>query len=81
MGVQIGAVKKMTLVQYNNGINLFFDLIKRVKLQINSKDPMTYTDAAFVSDILFNSRMNCFHKTFCLSLLLLRDVGRWTIKL
>jgi hypothetical protein len=48
---KIGAVKKMTLAQYDNDINLFFNSIKSVKLQINSKDPMAYTDDAFVCDI------------------------------
>jgi hypothetical protein len=41
----------MTLVQYDNDINLFFDSIKSVKLQINSKDPMANTDNAFVHNI------------------------------
>ncbi len=48
---KIGAVKKMTIAQYYNGINLFFDSIKSVKLQIDSKDPLAYTDDAFVCDI------------------------------
>ncbi len=48
---KIGAVKKMTIAQYDNDINLFFDSIKSVKLQIDSKDPMAYTDDAFVCDI------------------------------
>jgi hypothetical protein len=48
---EIGAVKKMTIAQYDNDINLFFDSIKSVKLQINSKDPMAYTDNAFVCNI------------------------------
>ena len=54
---EIGAVKKMTIAQYDNNINLFFDSIKSVKLQINSKDPMAYTDDAFVCNFLFNSRV------------------------
>ncbi len=48
---KIGAVKKMTITQYDNNINLFFDSIKSVKLQIDSKDPMAYTDDAFVCNI------------------------------
>jgi hypothetical protein len=54
---KIDAVKKMMLAQYDNDINLFFDSIKSVKLQINSKDPMAYTDDAFVCNFLFNSRV------------------------
>ncbi len=48
---KIGAVKKKTLAQYDNDINLFFNSGKSVKLQIDSKDPMAYTDDAFVCDI------------------------------
>jgi hypothetical protein len=48
---EIGAVKKMTIAQFNNDINLCFDSIKSVKLQIDSNDQLAYTDDAFVSDI------------------------------
>ncbi len=48
---EIGAVKQMTIAQYDNDINLFFDSVKSVKLQIDSKDPNAYTDEAFVRDI------------------------------
>ncbi len=41
----------MTIAQYDNNINLFFDSIKSVKLQFDSKDPMAYRDDAFVCDI------------------------------
>ncbi len=37
--------------QYDNNINLFFDSVKSVKLQIDSKDPTAYTDQAVVRDI------------------------------
>jgi hypothetical protein len=48
---EIGTIKKMTVAQYDNDINLFCDSIKTVKLQINSKDSNAYTDEAFVRDI------------------------------
>ncbi len=48
---EIGAVKKMMIAQIDNDINLFFDAIKSSKLQIDSKDPLVYTDDAFVRDI------------------------------
>jgi len=48
---EIGTIKKMTVAQFDNDINLFCDSIKSVKLQINSKDPNAYTDEAFVCDI------------------------------
>ncbi len=78
---KISAVKKMTLAQYNNDINLFFDLIESVKLQIDSKDPMHIQTMHLFAIFLFNSRMNCFHIILGLTLLLLRDIGRWTKKL
>jgi YHS domain-containing protein len=48
---EIGTIKKMTIAQFDNDINLFCDSIKSVKLQIDSKDPNAYTDEAFVRDI------------------------------
>ncbi len=48
---EIGTIKKMTIAQFDNDINLFCDSIKSVKLHINSKDPNAYTDEAFVRDI------------------------------
>jgi hypothetical protein len=53
MYFEIGAVKKMIFGQYDNDINLFFNSIKSIKLQINSKDPMAYTDDAFVCADIF----------------------------
>jgi hypothetical protein len=48
---EMGTVKKMTIAQFDNNINLFFDEIRSSKLQIDSKDPLAYTDNAFVCDI------------------------------
>jgi hypothetical protein len=48
---EISAVKKMTIAQLNNDINLFFDVIRSSKLQIDSKNPLAYTDNTFVCDI------------------------------
>ncbi len=53
MYFEIGAVKKMIFAHYDNDINLFFDWIKSVKLQIDSKDPMAFTDNAFVCADIF----------------------------
>jgi hypothetical protein len=56
---EIGTVKKMTIAQFDNDINLFFDAIMSSKLQIDSKDPLAYTDDAFVCDIFaqFKNKM------------------------
>jgi hypothetical protein len=48
---EIGAVKKMTIEQLDNDINLFFNAIRSSKLQIDSKDLFVYTDDAFVCNI------------------------------
>ncbi len=53
---KFGAVKKMTIAQFDNDINLFFDSIKSDKLQIDSKDPLAYTDDAFVCDIFCSTQ-------------------------
>ena len=41
---EIVAVKKMAISQFDNDVNHFFDAIMSVKLQIDSKDPLAYTD-------------------------------------
>jgi hypothetical protein len=41
----------MTIAQFDNDINLFFNAIRSSKLQIDSKDPLAYTDGAFVCNI------------------------------
>jgi hypothetical protein len=41
----------MTIAQYDNKINLYFNAIKSFKLQIDCKDAMAYTDDAFICDI------------------------------
>ena len=80
---KIGAIKQITIAQYDNDINLFFDSIKSVKLQIDSKDPMpmAYTDQASVRDMFVQLKNDCFRMTLRLGLLLLRGVGRWTRRL
>jgi len=78
---EIGAVKQMkqmTIAQYDNNINLFFDSVKSVKLQINGKDPMAHMDQAFVHDIFVQLKNELLLHDFSLSLLLSRGVGRWT---
>ncbi len=60
---EIGAVKQMkqmTIAQYDNNINLFFDSVKSVKLQINGKDPMAHMDQAFVRNIFVQLKKSEF---------------------
>jgi hypothetical protein len=46
--MEIGKIKKLTVAQFNNDVHFFFDTMKSIKLQIDQKDPMAYTDDAFV---------------------------------
>ncbi len=51
MYAEIGKAKKLTIAQFNNDIHFFFDLMKTIKLQIDQKDSMVYTDVPFVRDL------------------------------
>ncbi len=51
MYAEIGKIKKLTVAQFDNDVHLLFNMMKCIKLQIDQKDPMAYTDDAFVRDI------------------------------
>jgi hypothetical protein len=51
MYAEIGKAKKLTVAQFDNDIHLFFDAMKRIKLQIDQKDATAYTDDSFVRDL------------------------------
>jgi len=51
MYAEIGKVKKLTIAQYDNDVQLYFDAVKFIKLQINQKDPTAYTEDSFIWDI------------------------------
>ncbi len=78
---KIGAVKKMTIAQYDNDTDLFFNSIKSVKLQVDSKDPLAYTNDAFVCDIFVQLKNKLLPHVLSPNLLLLRDAGKWIRKL
>jgi hypothetical protein len=44
----ITKVKKLTISQYDNDVQLYFDAIMFSKLQIDQKDPTAYTKDAFI---------------------------------
>jgi hypothetical protein len=44
-------VKKHTIAQHDNEVQLFFDAAKYIKLKIDQKDPTAYTEDAFIQDI------------------------------
>ncbi len=51
MYAEIRKAKKLTVSPFDNDIHLFFDAMKSIKLQIDPKDSLAYTDVAFVRDL------------------------------
>jgi hypothetical protein len=51
MYAEFGKAKKLTVAQFDNDIHLFFIAMKSIKLQIDQKDSLAYTDDAFVRDL------------------------------
>jgi hypothetical protein len=47
---EIGKAKKLTVAQFGSNIHLFFDAMKSIKLQIDQKVSVAYTDDAIVRD-------------------------------
>jgi hypothetical protein len=45
---KITKIKKITIPQYDNGVQLFFNAIKIQKLHIDQKDPNAYTEYVFI---------------------------------
>ncbi len=63
---EITKVKKLTITQYNNDGQLFFDAIKFLKLHIDidQKDPTTYTEDAFIWDIFHQLKQDSLPAEF-----------------
>jgi hypothetical protein len=53
MYAEIGKAKQLTVAQFDNDIHLLFDAMKSIKLQIDQKDSLAYTDDDFVRDLFF----------------------------
>ncbi len=51
MYAEITKVKKLTIAQHNNNVQLYFDAVQFLKLQFNQKDPNAYTEDAYIHDI------------------------------
>ena len=51
MYAEIGKVKKLTIAQHDNDVQLYFNAIKYIKLKIDQKDPTAYMDNSFIWDI------------------------------
>jgi hypothetical protein len=78
---KISPVKKMPIAQYINDINLFFDSIKIVKLQIASKVPLAYTDYAFGCDIFVQLKNKLLPHNFKSKCTSVKDADKWIPKL
>ncbi len=61
---EIAKVKKLTIAQYDNYVQLFFEAIKFLKLHISHKDPTTYTEDAFIWDIFLQLKQDSLPAEF-----------------
>jgi hypothetical protein len=55
---EITKVKKLTIAQYHNDVQLFFDVIKFFKFHNDQKDPTAYTEDAFIWDIFLQLKQD-----------------------
>jgi hypothetical protein len=51
MYLEITIVLKLTISQHDNDVQLYFNAVKFSILQIDQKNPMAYTEDAFIWDI------------------------------
>ena len=51
MFTEITKAKKLSISQYDNDVQLYFDAITFLKLQIDQKDSTAYTEDAFIRDL------------------------------
>ncbi len=51
MIMEITKAKKLSISQYDNDVQLYFDAITFLKLQIDQKDLTAYTEDAIIRDI------------------------------
>ena len=61
---EITKVKKRTIAQYDNDVQLFFNAIKFSKLHIDQKDPTAYTVDAFIQDIFLQLKQDSLPAEF-----------------
>ncbi len=64
MYTKITKVKKLTIAQHDNDVQLFFNAIKYLKLHINQKDPTAYTEDAFIRDIFIRLKQDSLPAEF-----------------
>ncbi len=51
MFTEITKAKKLSISRYDNDVQLYFDAITFLKLQIDQKDSTAYTEDAFIRDL------------------------------
>jgi hypothetical protein len=66
MYLEIDKLKKETLEQYDNNVDLYFDSIRYHKLQIDQKNQTAYADEQFVQDLFKQLKGEQLPSTFCL---------------
>jgi hypothetical protein len=66
MYTKMTKVKKITIAQYDNDVQLYFDAVQFLKLQIDQKDSTAYMDNAFIRDIFLQLKQEFLPSEFCL---------------
>jgi hypothetical protein len=66
MYAAITKVKKLTIAQYDNNVQLYFDAVIFLKLHIDQKYPTVYTKDAFICDIFLELKNEPLPAKFCL---------------
>jgi hypothetical protein len=64
MYLKIDKLKKETLEQYDNNVDLYFDSVRYHKVQIDQKNPAAYTDDQFVRDLFKKLKSKQFPLAF-----------------
>jgi len=75
MFMEITKAKKLSISQYDNDVQLYFDAITFLKLQIDQKDPTAYTEDAFLRDIFLQLKNESLPAEFRLEFA--RQETRW----
>jgi hypothetical protein len=75
MFMEITKAKKLSISQYDNDVQLYFDAITFLKLQIDQKDSTAYTEGAFIQDIFFQLKSESLPAEFRLGFA--RQETRW----
>ncbi len=72
---EIAKAKKLSISQYDNDVQLYFDAITFLKLQIDQKDSTAYTEDAFIRDIFLQIKNESLPAEFRLEFA--RQETRW----